>query len=115
MYILISFLISVLMIVIVFLVSFLISSLGFYNREKSSSFECGFDAMIFSRIPFSFRFFLLTIIFLVFDVEVVLFIPMCMSFMIGSMFTVFISNLFFIIILLMGLFNEWLEGSLDWV
>nr|ANZ03429.1 NADH dehydrogenase subunit 3 [Viana regina] len=107
--------IAFLVVILVFVASIFISSRSFYNREKSSSFECGFDSMVLSRVPFSLRFFLLTIVFLVFDVEVVLFIPMCMSFMFSDMIVVFICSLFFILVLLIGLFNEWLEGSLSWI
>nr|YP_010884218.1 NADH dehydrogenase subunit 3 [Pila globosa]WIW42435.1 NADH dehydrogenase subunit 3 [Pila globosa] len=84
------------------------------DREKNSPFECGFDPLKSARLPFSLRFFLLAIIFLVFDVEVVLLFPVLSSinysFSIISMSAVVI----FLVILVIGVFHEWNEGSLDW-
>nr|YP_010835871.1 NADH dehydrogenase subunit 3 [Pila virens]WGC89390.1 NADH dehydrogenase subunit 3 [Pila virens] len=84
------------------------------DREKNSPFECGFDPLKSARLPFSLRFFLLAIIFLVFDVEVVLLFPVLSSvnysFSIVSLFAVGI----FLLVLIVGLFHEWSEGSLDW-
>nr|WGW18084.1 NADH dehydrogenase subunit 3 [Puncturella cf. parvinobilis] len=84
------------------------------DSEKASPFECGFDPVGGSRIPFSMRFFLLAVIFLIFDVEIVLLFPMIS---LVSMFSssMFVASYLFILILMVGLFHEWKEGSLDWV
>nr|YP_009483988.1 NADH dehydrogenase subunit 3 [Pomacea bridgesi]YP_009563678.1 NADH dehydrogenase subunit 3 [Pomacea diffusa]ART65951.1 NADH dehydrogenase subunit 3 [Pomacea bridgesi]QAX27151.1 NADH dehydrogenase subunit 3 [Pomacea diffusa] len=87
---------------------------GIMDREKSSAFECGFDPIKSARSPFSLRFFLLAIIFLIFDVEIVLLFPVLSS--IGfsfSLSTSFGVNIF-LLVLMAGLFYEWKEGSLDW-
>nr|QSF20366.1 NADH dehydrogenase subunit 3 [Mactra sp. WB-F]WIM35470.1 NADH dehydrogenase subunit 3 [Mactra sp.] len=87
------------------------------NSDKLVSFECGFDPMSSSRSPFSFRFFVLALLFLIFDVEVVMIISFCyslgMSFFSLSSLSCFYFFLFFLILLL-GLVHEANEGSLDW-
>ncbi|YP_009048976.1 NADH dehydrogenase subunit 3 (mitochondrion) [Pomacea canaliculata] len=84
------------------------------DREQMSAFECGFDPIKSARSPFSLRFFLLAIIFLIFDVEIVLLFPVLSS--IGFSFDL-MANLgiyIFLLVLVVGLFYEWKEGSLDW-
>nr|AMP43709.1 NADH dehydrogenase subunit 3 [Dialysis sp. KW-2016] len=84
------------------------------DREKSSPFECGFDPYNSSRLPFSLRFFLITIIFLIFDVEIALMFPMIMILNYSNMIIWTMTSTIFIIILLMGLFHEWNQGALEW-
>nr|BDQ44134.1 NADH dehydrogenase subunit 3 [Amynthas distichus] len=84
------------------------------DREKSTSFECGFDPKNTARIPFSTRFFLLAIIFIVFDIEIVLLMPI--PTMLMALYTphIMITYTLFIVVLIVGLIHEWNEGSLDW-
>nr|YP_009536808.1 NADH dehydrogenase subunit 3 [Parvasolenaia rivularis]AOW43955.1 NADH dehydrogenase subunit 3 [Parvasolenaia rivularis] len=87
----------------------------FIGREKSSPFECGFDPVGSSRVPFSLRFFLLAVIFVVFDVEIVLLFPAVMVvgsplMWVGGCLTL----LFFLVLLFVGVIHEWREGSLEW-
>nr|YP_009034065.1 NADH dehydrogenase subunit 3 [Sypharochiton pelliserpentis]AHZ60688.1 NADH dehydrogenase subunit 3 [Sypharochiton pelliserpentis] len=84
------------------------------NREKSSPFECGFDPKNSSRIPFSMRFFLITVIFLVFDVEIVLLLPYLLSSNCSSDGFSLINSILVIFILTVGTLYEWSEGSLHW-
>nr|BDQ44069.1 NADH dehydrogenase subunit 3 [Pheretima lactea] len=84
------------------------------DREKSTPFECGFDPKNTARIPFSMRFFLLAIIFIVFDIEIVLLMPIPTMLMTSYATHILISYTLFIIVLIAGLIHEWNEGSLDW-
>nr|YP_009484293.1 NADH dehydrogenase subunit 3 [Callipogon relictus]AVR43549.1 NADH dehydrogenase subunit 3 [Callipogon relictus]WDD39338.1 NADH dehydrogenase subunit 3 [Callipogon relictus] len=92
----------------------LISKKTFIDREKSSPFECGFDPKTQARLPFSLQFFLIAVIFLIFDVEITLLLPMIKTMMTSSMFSYTLSVLFFLLVLLIGLLHEWNQGALDW-
>ena len=75
-------------------------------REKLSPYECGFDPKNSARLPFSTRFFLLTVIFLVFDIEVALLLPMPLLNLTPTLLPSFIAILYFLTILLIGLVHE---------
>nr|YP_009526484.1 NADH dehydrogenase subunit 3 [Hycleus cichorii]ATP06048.1 NADH dehydrogenase subunit 3 [Hycleus cichorii] len=102
--------ISILMLVIVSL----ISKKSFIDREKSSPFECGFDPKSSARLPFSLHFFMIAIIFLIFDVEITLLLPLIISLEASNPFNYFIVMMIFILTLLIGLFHEWNQGALNW-
>nr|QIT06575.1 NADH dehydrogenase subunit 3 [Paranurophorus simplex] len=84
------------------------------SREKPSAFECGFDSYSKARLPFSLRFFLIALIFLIFDVEITLILPIPMIMMFNNAPTLIILTEFFIIILIIGLVHEWNQGALKW-
>jgi NADH-ubiquinone oxidoreductase chain 3 len=84
------------------------------NREKLSPFECGFDPVRSARIPFSIRFFLLAVIFIVFDIEIVLLVPIPLLITKLPSNYIIIRSIIFLLILVIGLLFEWHEGSLDW-
>nr|YP_009252174.1 NADH dehydrogenase subunit 3 [Potomida littoralis]ALQ78685.1 NADH dehydrogenase subunit 3 [Potomida littoralis] len=86
-----------------------------FGREKSSAFECGFDPLGSSRVPFSLRFFLLAVIFVVFDVEIVLLFPAVL--VVGSPLMWvggYMMLSVFLLLLFVGVVHEWREGSLEW-
>nr|AML26038.1 NADH dehydrogenase subunit 3 [Staphylinidae sp. BMNH 1274248] len=99
---------------IVMLLAMIVSKKTFMDREKNSPFECGFDPKSSSRLPFSLQFFLIAVIFLIFDVEITLLIPYILIMKISSIKIFSIALIFFIIILLMGLYHEWTQGALNW-
>nr|YP_001798460.1 NADH dehydrogenase subunit 3 [Trigoniophthalmus alternatus]ABS57558.1 NADH dehydrogenase subunit 3 [Trigoniophthalmus alternatus] len=84
------------------------------DREKSSTFECGFDPYKSSRLPFSLRFFLIAIIFLIFDVEITLLLPMAIIFNKTNMTSWISVSVLFLLVLMLGLFHEWNQGALSW-
>lgn len=91
-----------------------ISKKRFLDREKSSPFECGFDPKSSPRVPFSLHFFLVAIIFLVFDIEIALLLPFIVTFNISNVISYIIIITFFVLILLLGVYHEWKQGSLNW-
>lgn len=109
--IILAIVVPVLLIVLFFFVSIRLKSV----RDDRVPFECGFDPKRSARIPFSLRFFLLAVIFLIFDVEVSLLFPLCYSILLSLKFEVMVSLFFFLLIIILGLFLEWKEGALDWV
>nr|ANJ70608.1 NADH dehydrogenase subunit 3 [Ocypus olens] len=92
----------------------IISKKTFMDREKSSPFECGFDPMSSSRLPFSIQFFLIAVIFLIFDVEITLLIPLILTLKISNLLNYMIITFFFLFILLWGIYHEWSQGALNW-
>nr|YP_010401676.1 NADH dehydrogenase subunit 3 [Symphoromyia crassicornis]UQU69099.1 NADH dehydrogenase subunit 3 [Symphoromyia crassicornis] len=99
---------------IVMLLATILSKKTFADREKNSPFECGFDPKSSSRLPFSLRFFLIAIIFLIFDVEIALILPMIMIMTYSNLIMWTSTSIIFIIILLLGLYHEWNQGALKW-
>nr|YP_004222769.1 NADH dehydrogenase subunit 3 [Bittacus pilicornis]ADW83141.1 NADH dehydrogenase subunit 3 [Bittacus pilicornis] len=99
---------------IVMLLASILSKKTIIDREKSSPFECGFDPKSSSRLPFSLRFFLIAMIFLIFDVEIALLLPMILIINYSNLIAWFSISLFFLLILLIGLYYEWQQGALEW-
>nr|QUO98718.1 NADH dehydrogenase subunit 3 [Nephrotoma tenuipes] len=111
---LISSMMIMLIAIVVMLLASILSKKAFMDREKCSPFECGFDPKSSSRVPFSLRFFLITIIFLIFDVEIALILPMILIINFSNLLIWTITSTTFILILLIGLYHEWNQGALNW-
>nr|AXS65355.1 NADH dehydrogenase subunit 3 [Cucujoidea sp. 7 KM-2017] len=114
---LILLLFSLIIMVIANLLMYLASLLSkktFKDREKNSPFECGFDPKNSARLPFSLQFFLIAMIFLIFDVEITLLLPFLITMKISNLYSFGNLIFFFIIILILGLYHEWNQGALKW-
>ena len=84
-----------------------------FDRSKLRPFECGFSPKFNARLPFSIRFFLIALIFLIFDVELVLLFPAILRLRQLSSIKSLSLILTLLVILLLGLIHEWNQGSLD--
>ena len=84
----------------------LFSLFRFPSFDEVSSYECGFEPLSLNHVPFCMKFFLLAIIFIVFDVEVAFLVPAIYSSIIIFSFA---------ILLLLGLIYEYAYGGLSWV
>ena len=83
------------------------------DPEKLSAYECGFDAFDDSRMEFDIRFYLVAILFIIFDLEIAFLFPWAIS--LGNIGLLgFISMMIFLFILTVGFIYEWKKGALDW-
>lgn len=96
---------------ILLFISYAISYSNHYT-EKLFGYECGFDPFSDTRSLFKVKFFLISILFILFDIEIVILMPWIISFPIQSLFSFFIFY-FFIFILLLGFLYEWRKGCLN--
>lgn len=80
------------------------------DSEKNNVYECGFSPYSDSRNQFEVRFFLVGILFIIFDLEISFLFPWSVSITLFSYWTMFV----FLVILTIGLIYEWLKGGLEW-
>nr|YP_008994701.1 NADH dehydrogenase subunit 3 [Cetorhinus maximus]AGZ90501.1 NADH dehydrogenase subunit 3 [Cetorhinus maximus]AHJ90683.1 NADH dehydrogenase subunit 3 [Cetorhinus maximus]AIU56481.1 NADH dehydrogenase subunit 3 [Cetorhinus maximus]AIU56494.1 NADH dehydrogenase subunit 3 [Cetorhinus maximus]AIU56507.1 NADH dehydrogenase subunit 3 [Cetorhinus maximus] len=84
------------------------------DNEKLSPYECGFDPLGSARLPFSLRFFLVAILFLLFDLEIALLLPLPWGDQLLSPLSTLLWAATILILLTLGLIYEWLQGGLEW-
>nr|BDB06962.1 NADH dehydrogenase subunit 3 [Etmopterus molleri] len=84
------------------------------DNEKLSPYECGFDPLGSARLPFSLRFFLVAILFLLFDLEIALLLPLPWGDQLLMPLNSMLWATSIIILLTLGLIYEWLQGGLEW-
>lgn len=83
------------------------------DPEKLSAYECGFNAFDDARMKFDIRFYLVSILFIIFDLEVAFLFPWAVSFGDIGWFG-FLSMMVFLGILTIGFIYEWKKGALEW-
>ena len=81
--------------------------------DKNSTYECGFDPFDDSRSRFEVKFYLVAILFIIFDLEIIFLFPWAITFKELGLFG-FLSMMFFLLVLTIGFIYEWTKGALDW-
>nr|YP_009700554.1 NADH dehydrogenase subunit 3 [Xenopus vestitus]QEQ13625.1 NADH dehydrogenase subunit 3 [Xenopus vestitus] len=100
--------------------SIILATLSFWlpqitpDSEKLSPYECGFDPLGSARLPFSMRFFLIAILFLLFDLEIALLLPSPWAAQLNAPNTTILWATLILTLLTLGLVYEWLQGGLEW-
>jgi NADH-quinone oxidoreductase subunit A len=95
------------------LIAFFVSLIQFTDFEKLSTYECGFETFHDNRSYFEVRYYVVTILFIIFDLEIIFLFP----FALGRHYIFdhgFYALYFFLFILTLGFVFEWLTGGLDW-
>lgn len=107
------FFLTMILSLILLLVGVLVSKKLAQESEKSSPFECGFSPKYKRRVPFSLRFYLIRVLFLIFDVELVLIFPLIISSARILNNNRILTIILFIILLIFGLVYEINTGSIN--
>nr|ABX46046.1 NADH dehydrogenase subunit 3 [Camaroptera harterti] len=84
------------------------------DSEKLSPYECGFDPLGSARLPFSIRFFLVAILFLLFDLEIALLLPLPWATQLQTPSSTLAWTTTLVLLLTLGLVYEWTQGGLEW-
>lgn len=109
---LILFVVAILVVSILYIASFLIGH-RMPDKEKISAYECGFNPFEDARQKFDIRFYLVAILFIIFDLEVVFIFPWAVAVFFINFWGI-ISMLIFLFVLTVGFIYEWVSGALDW-
>nr|ASM41858.1 NADH dehydrogenase subunit 3 [Scaphoideus maai] len=113
-FVLMIMLLMVTIILAVVIIIMLVSKKSLTDNQKATPFECGFNPMSYSRIPFSIHFFMIAVIFLIFDIEIIIIMPMILTMKTSMMKYWILTSISFITILIYGLFHEWMNGMINW-
>lgn len=111
-YILTFFLLSLIIAIVIFLLSYLLAFQN-YDFEKLSAYECGFQPFEDARNKFDIKFYLVAILFIIFDLEVSFLFPWCIQ--LNYLYSEgFWFMMFFLFVLTIGFIYEWMKGALNW-
>ncbi len=83
------------------------------DSEKNSPYECGFEAFEDARMKFDVRYYLVAILFIIFDLEIAFLFPWAVVFKQIGLFG-FVAMMIFLAILVIGFIYEWKKGALEW-
>nr|YP_009412771.1 NADH dehydrogenase subunit 3 [Microcebus tanosi]ABV91108.1 NADH dehydrogenase subunit 3 [Microcebus sp. 'anosynensis']ADM92903.1 NADH dehydrogenase subunit 3 [Microcebus rufus]ABV91112.1 NADH dehydrogenase subunit 3 [Microcebus sp. 'anosynensis']ABV91116.1 NADH dehydrogenase subunit 3 [Microcebus sp. 'anosynensis']ABV91120.1 NADH dehydrogenase subunit 3 [Microcebus sp. 'anosynensis'] len=108
-----TLMIDIILVLVLVTVAFWLPQLNMY-AEKNNPYECGFDPTGSARLPFSMKFFLVAITFLLFDLEIALLLPLPWASQSNNLKITVTMALMLIIILALGLIYEWLQKGLEW-
>nr|BBC20697.1 NADH dehydrogenase subunit 3 [Apis nuluensis] len=114
-YIFVYFIVVILISSILLTLNKAISMIKKKDYEKSSPFECGFNPITKANLPFSLPFFLMTMMFLIFDVEIILFLPVIYYLKSYSTLISFLLISLFLILLILMLMFEGMNNYLNWM
>nr|UKE80293.1 NADH dehydrogenase subunit 3 [Phlogotettix monozoneus] len=92
----------------------LVSKKSIIDNQKATPFECGFNPMSYSRLPFSIHFFMIAVIFLIFDIEIIMIMPMILTVKTSMIKYWLLTSIMFTVILIVGLIHEWKNGMISW-
>jgi NADH-quinone oxidoreductase subunit A len=98
---------------IVFMLAALVLAVRRPDAEKISAYECGFNAFDDARMKFDVRFYLVSILFIIFDLEVAFLFPWAVAFGDVGAFGYW-SMMLFLAVLTVGFAYEWKKGALEW-
>ena len=108
----IFFIAGVILATIIFFLSYVLTS-KLDDTEKLTAYECGFNPFSDARAEFDIKFYIVALLFLIFDLEISFLFPFSVCFDIIP-FKGFATMLFFLFVLTIGFYFEWKKGALDW-
>nr|YP_010272361.1 NADH dehydrogenase subunit 3 [Phlogotettix cyclops]UKE80358.1 NADH dehydrogenase subunit 3 [Phlogotettix cyclops] len=98
----------------IIMIILLVSKKSIIDNQKATPFECGFNPMSHSRLPFSIHFFMIAVIFLIFDIEIIMIMPMILTMKTSMIKYWLLTSTTFTVILIAGLIHEWKNGMISW-
>nr|DBA43851.1 TPA_asm: ND3 [Bombus vancouverensis vancouverensis] len=111
----IYYLLIFMILMIIYLLNKFLSMHKKFNMEKNLPYECGFNPITKMNIPFSLPFYLISLTFLIFDVEIILLIPLISYIKTLNFFYLFILMMFLFLMLIFSLIMEWSCNYLNWM